>query len=146
MDDLRGKVYKEIVHPSVWVIIGSDLEYYTVQRAFNKIANFCVLSRYADGTETLNALRISQNIPALILLDFRCLGIKTEEFFEQFKSIGKSAAIPVIIWSQSATENDVTQFYKMGVSSFVRKRQMAIEQSADLESIIESWLKTTVIP
>jgi len=105
----------------------SDIE--LTKRAFaqGRITND--LSVVQDGQEALDylfckgkyAVRVSTDMPALILLDLNLPRIDGLEVLRRVRSTETTRRLPVVILTSSKEEHDLATSYDLGVNSYIRK-------------------------
>ena len=93
----------------------------------NRLANNVCVAK--DGAEALDVLFGSaalaahkpERAPRLVLLDLKLPKVDGLEVLRRIKSDERTRAIPVIILTTSAQEEDVVKSYKLGVNSYIVK-------------------------
>ena len=98
-------------------------------RALRKhnLANNVLVAK--DGEEALEFLfamgaysqRRVENGPKVILLDLKLPRVDGLEVLRRIKSDERTKAIPVVVVTTSAQEQDVVESYKLGVNSYIVK-------------------------
>jgi two-component system, response regulator len=96
-------------------------------RAFKKhnLANHITVAR--DGENALNIIfqrgkeSAGGQRPDLILLDLNLPMVDGMEVLRQIKENPKTKVIPVIILTSSKEENDLSESYRLGANSYIRK-------------------------
>jgi CheY-like chemotaxis protein len=96
-------------------------------KAFEKhrFVNEIIVAR--DGEEALNLLfpeddSISEPcIPDLVLLDLKLPKVDGLEVLRRIKSNPRAKLIPVVVLTSSKEEKDLTESYRLGVNSYIRK-------------------------
>ncbi|HPR05693.1 MAG TPA: response regulator [Denitromonas sp.] len=98
-------------------------------RAFskNKIPNPVVVAR--DGVEALDYLfgtgshegKKSNPVPAVILLDLKLPRIDGLEVLRRIRANEATALLPVVVLTTSKEQQDITEAYRLGANSYIRK-------------------------
>lgn len=98
-------------------------------RAFskNKITNPVVVAR--DGVEALDYLfgtggqenRKINPMPAVILLDLKLPRIDGLEVLRRIRAHEQTALLPVVVLTTSKEQQDITEAYRLGANSYIRK-------------------------
>ncbi|MFV0665495.1 response regulator [Denitromonas sp.] len=98
-------------------------------RAFskNKIPNPVVVAR--DGVEALDYLfgtgnqdgRSANPTPAVILLDLKLPRIDGLEVLRRIRANEATALLPVVVLTTSKEQQDITEAYRLGANSYIRK-------------------------
>lgn len=98
-------------------------------RAFskNKIPNPVVVAR--DGVEALDYLfgtgshegHKNNPMPAVILLDLKLPRIDGLEVLRRIRANEATALLPVVVLTTSKEQQDITEAYRLGANSYIRK-------------------------
>jgi len=93
-------------------------------RAFrkNSISNKVVVAR--DGVEALDYLFGTDSVeraPAVILLDLKLPRIDGLEVLRRIRADERTALLPVVILTTSKEQQDVSDGYRLGANSYIRK-------------------------
>ena len=117
-------------------------------RAFKKsnIQNEVVVAR--DGAEALDYLfgagayagRDADITPAVILLDLKLPKIEGLEVLRRMRADERTKLIPVVILTSSTEEQDLTNGYKLGANSYVRKPVDFVKFSEAIRQLGLYWL------
>jgi CheY-like chemotaxis protein len=86
------------------------------------------------------------HLPKLLLLDLKMPRKSGFDVLEWLNSVQSVAQMPVIVFSASLREQDVTQAYKLGASAFVIKPSTVDARDRVVKSIAEFWFKTAALP
>lgn len=97
-----------------------------------------------DGDEAFEKLYEQDLIPDLILLDLNLPGINGIEILQILKKDEKTEKIPVIIFSMSKNENDISKCLELKADSFITKPIDLVEFFEVFKSI-EEFMKTNKI-
>lgn len=82
----------------------------------------------ADGEEALKAIHADP--PDIILLDLLMPKVSGLNVLRNLKSDEKTRAIPVIILTNSSKETDVREIESLGVSGYLVKANLSLEELA----------------
>ena len=117
-------------------------------RAFKKsnIRNEVVVAR--DGAEALDYLfvtgiyagRDADIMPAVILLDLRLPKIDGMEVLRRMRGDERTKLLPVVILTSSKEERDLTNGYKLGANSYIRKPVDFVQFSEAIRQVGLYWL------
>jgi DNA-binding response OmpR family regulator len=75
--------------------------------------------RASDGDAALR--EVARQVPDLVLLDIMMPGISGLEVLERWRSDVATAAIPVVMLTAKAQENDVERGFQLGADDYVVK-------------------------
>jgi two-component system, OmpR family, phosphate regulon response regulator PhoB len=75
--------------------------------------------RASDGDAALR--EVARRVPDLVLLDIMMPGISGLEVLERWRSDVATAAIPVVMLTAKAQENDVERGFQLGADDYVVK-------------------------
>jgi DNA-binding response OmpR family regulator len=75
--------------------------------------------RASDGDGALR--EVAKQIPDLVLLDIMMPGISGLEVLQRWRANGATAAMPVIMLTAKAQENDVERGFELGADDYVVK-------------------------
>ena len=98
-------------------------------RAFSKnnIPNPVIVAR--DGVEALDYLfgtgahegRGASETPAVVLLDLKLPRIDGLEVLKRIRAHERTALLPVVVLTTSKEQQDITEAYRLGANSYIRK-------------------------
>jgi DNA-binding response OmpR family regulator len=90
-----------------------DLVTYKLEQSGFEVRRAC------DGDAALR--EVAQRVPDLVLLDIMMPGISGLEVLELWRSDQATAAIPVVMLTAKAQENDVERGFQLGADDYVVK-------------------------
>ncbi|HYM09810.1 MAG TPA: response regulator [Bryobacterales bacterium] len=107
-----------------------------------------------DGEEALEYLHRSGRYapparaprPDLILLDLNMPRLGGKELLARLKADDNLRTIPVVAFTTSGREEDITQCYAMGVNSYVQKPTDFDQFQAVLQRLEQYWLEVSLFP
>ena len=111
---------------------------FMVQQAFEKYNGSFTLLHASNGFETLeklNALRIADQLPCLIILDVNMPGMNGKETLIRIKQSSDFQKLPVVLFTTSSSEGDKA-FAKKWDAAFITKPLMYSE----LEELAKTFL------
>jgi CheY-like chemotaxis protein len=127
-----------------------------IQRAFykTKLAEKFELIIAEDGNQALSYLHdtdissVSQRgkIPMILLLDLNLPRINGFEVLQRIRSNDKTKFIPVIVFTSSKEDQDITKAYVLGANSYVRKPIDSGKFTSVLQQIITYWGDVNELP
>jgi CheY-like chemotaxis protein len=110
-------------------------------RAFkkNNIMNEIMIAK--DGAEAL-ALLLDKNreLPALVLLDLKLPKVGGLEVLDRIRANPETKLIPVVIMTSSREEADLTNGYKLGCNSYIRKPVDFVQFAEAVKTLGLYWL------
>ena len=110
-------------------------------RAFkkNNIMNEIIIAK--DGAEAL-AFLLDKNreLPALVLLDLKLPKVGGLEVLEKIRATPETKLIPVVILTSSKEEADLTNGYKLGCNSYIRKPVDFVQFADAVKTLGLYWL------
>ena len=89
-----------------------------------------------DGKEALKLLKSTSELPSSIFLDINMPVMDGKKCLQQLKSDQKLKDIPVVIWSTTNNEKEVSLLYLMGAAEFRSKPNTFNELCDSLASVI----------
>jgi CheY-like chemotaxis protein len=94
-----------------------------VRKALDKISVECAVRHSESGAEAFEYLRgaSSDQWPDLILLDISMSGLDGFEVLRRLKENLQTAGIPVVMYTESSSDEDKKRAISLGVSHFVTK-------------------------
>jgi two-component system, response regulator len=114
------------------------------RRAFGK-HNFNNIRVAHDGNEAIRFLHQNPedetDVPDLILLDLNLPGTDGIHVLKQLRSNQKTRHTPVIVLTSSVEEYDITNSYRNGANSYVRKPVDFVEFEQLANHIGNYWLR-----
>jgi two-component system response regulator len=127
-----------------------------IQRAFHKIKlseKFELISAQ-DGNRALSYLHdidnasVSQQgkLPMILLLDLNLPRLNGFEILQRIRSNEKTKLIPVIVFTSSKEDQDITKSYLLGANSYVRKPIDSGKFTSILQQIVTYWGDVNEIP
>lgn len=93
-----------------------------------------------NGREALDYLFDSERPPRLILLDLKLPKMGGLEVLQALRVDNRTRLTPVVVFTSSIEQTDVTTSYDLGANSYVRKPVDYKEFSEALKQVIDYWL------
>jgi CheY-like chemotaxis protein len=100
----------------------------------------------ADGVEALKHLRQSKRLPDLILLELKLSKKDGHEVLAEIKGAPELKAIPVVVLTSSADEEDILRAYEFHANCYVKKPANKAQLVKVLKSIENFWLVIAKLP
>jgi len=101
-----------------------------------------------DGDQAISYFKkiaSTEDLPDFVLLDINLPKISGHEVLKYLKQHQEYKAIPVIMFTSSSSEVDITKAYQNGVNSFITKPIEYSDYVGVLKRIEEFWLKISGI-
>jgi CheY-like chemotaxis protein len=111
-------------------------ELYAVSSGEEALEFLCHNGRYDEGSAQ----------PDLILLDLNMPGMGGREFLKQIKDNNSLKQIPVIILTNSNSERDIMDSYKLQAAGYIHKPATLEQINAVTEKIAEYWFVLCKLP
>jgi CheY-like chemotaxis protein len=112
---------KKLKKPEILLIEDNDGDAVLAQEAILYNKSDIELTRARNGSEAFQMLTGTKSMPDLILLDLNLPGMNGIEILQLLKSDPKTSSIPVIIFSMSNNEADISLCYQLKANSFITK-------------------------
>ena len=145
--------HKRVRTAPLLIVEDSDSDFETLIWAMGRNGPLPAVVRCRDGDEALDALRAEgvyagapMPRPCLILLDLNLSSFDGRNVLEQVKRDPNLRMIPVVVWTGSRNEADVSLSYARGANSYVVKPtngQEYLEAAALME---QYWLDIVTLP
>lgn len=107
----------------------------------------CVMEVFTSSTSLSDqvARTVARNLPALIIIDARAVGWSVLNTLEFIKTDNRFRQIPVVVFLEEQTGNDVEVCYAAGANSVVRLADQTGFAQA-IEQICRYWLSFAKLP
>ncbi|MEL6330593.1 MAG: response regulator [Planctomycetota bacterium] len=127
----------------------SDIEF--VEHALRRIGSSAKVSSVDNGFDALRFLRREspfEHVDAVdvVLLDISMPRMSGHEVLARIRGDAKLAALPVVMFTSSASDRDVDRAYESEASSYVVKPIDVGEFRAAIESIHSYWSQHCSLP
>jgi two-component system, response regulator len=102
-----------------------------------------------DGNQAasyLKNLKQKDILPMILLLDLKLPRVDGFEVLQLIRKNEKTQLIPVIVFTSSKEEKDITKAYLLGANSYVRKPIDSEKFISVLQQIISYWSDINEIP
>jgi CheY-like chemotaxis protein len=140
--------------PTLLVVDDSDDDYEILLRTFNKENHVALKTfRCENGQQTLDYLLYEGKfkganhlLPNIILLDLNMPGMTGQSVLEKIKQHDKLKAIPVVIFTTSDNEEDISNCYRLGASTYLQKPGDLTRFSETIGQLKKYWFETALLP
>lgn len=92
------------------------------------------------------AHRPAHELPALILLDLNLPGMSGFEVLRELRNSPRTRLLPVIVFSASVEQVDVSRATELGANSYVRKSLDFAKLAENLDLLARYWLGLNIAP
>ena len=109
------------------------------------------VSAVGDGAEAISFLRrqgkyANASSPDLIVLDLNLPRRDGREVLAELKSDPNLSKIPVVVFTTSQANSDITRSYELGANCYLRKPGNLADFVAVVQSMAEFWLGFASLP
>lgn len=112
---------KKIKKPEILLIEDNDGDAVLAKEAILYNKSEIEMIRARSGSEAFQMLSGRKSMPDMILLDLNLPGMSGIEILQLLKRDSKTSTIPVIIFSMSNNEADISLCYQLKANSFITK-------------------------
>ncbi|MEM9443960.1 MAG: response regulator [Verrucomicrobiota bacterium] len=135
----------------ILLVDDSDDDILLIKNAFKKCDRLSIIDAVNDGQEALNYLKqigeySEAERPDMLLLDINMPVIGGFEVLEHLSKHDDFMSLPVVMLTTSDNEDDVTNSYKLGACSYIRKPDTFSDMKGITEKFENYWCSTVKIP
>ena len=139
---------------TILVVEDSDDDFYATSRAFKKAGLSNPVERCTNGDQALDYLhqrgefadRQGEPQPGIILLDLNLPGTDGREVLRELKGDPTLRAIPVIVLTTSAAEQDIQRCYDYGANTYVQKPVDLQGFVLAMSRLKDYWFEVSILP
>jgi CheY-like chemotaxis protein len=140
---------------SKWILLAEDnaIDAELTFRALNANEGGGKVVLVTDGSEALDCLRRRRayeaqeaGYPTVVLLDLKMPMVDGVEVLRQIKRDSELRHIPVVMFTSSREEADLTHCYELGANAYIVKPVGFAEYRAVLHHIRTFWLEMNELP
>jgi len=117
-----------------------------ISEAFKECRLKYLLQMVRTGEEAIQALHLQEHNPDLFLLDLNLPKKGGLEVLREVRADFRLATIPIIILTNSQSDDDILQAYGDYCNAYVRKPLGFDELVAAIQAIEDFWFKTATLP
>lgn len=122
-----------------------------VQSILRELQSACELYVVCDGSEALDFLNHRGRFedappPHLIILDWSLPHRSGDEVLETMKADPDLRLLPVVVFSASATDENVLRGYDLHASCWVVKGADLHEETQRIQALVDFWSRTAQLP
>lgn len=113
-----------------------------VRKSLDELGLPWSLEIVSDGHQAVQRVQDQQaGLPHLVLLDLSLPGYSGLEVLQRLRSQERWGTVPVVVLSTSNRQSDVTECYRAGANTFVRKPIGYKSLMGDLRTLHEYWAR-----
>jgi CheY-like chemotaxis protein len=136
---------------SVFYVEDEPDDVFFMERAFQQCAPDCHLKVFSNGREALQFFSSGQKPvgpaePGFVLLDVNLPGQSGIEILREIRAKPHLRALPVLMYSSSNQDVDITEAYKEGCSAYLIKPRTAEKLRELVNSVVSFWLRDNQYP
>lgn len=121
-----------------------------LKEALGEAGKGCQIRSVADGQELMDYLSGGEKSgvprPDLILLDLNMPRMNGFEVLQELKADPLYRKIPVVIWTTSRREEDVTKTYYLGCNSYMTKPSSFDDLVRKMKGLLDYWFDLVDLP
>lgn len=99
-----------------------------------------------DGVELLDCLQNDCSWPAIILLDLNMPRMDGREVLKELRLNPSWRSIPVVVYSTSDLEEDISFCYRHGANSYVSKPGSYEKLKEHMKELVRYWFELAALP
>jgi len=130
----------------IWFIDDDPDDQYLFNQALQCVANAPDLHCFYDAAEMLNQLSSHECItPDIIVMDINLPGIDGLQALNQLKQSANYCHIPVLMYSTSQAERDISECYRSGANSVISKPGSYNDLLDTVSIICHYWFSVSLL-
>ncbi|MDA3838974.1 MAG: response regulator [Candidatus Delongbacteria bacterium] len=131
-------------HINILLIEDNEGDAVLAREAFRRLDKNINLTHIYDGEESLQFLDSKiLALPDLIILDLNLPGMNGFEILKYIKESDSLKELPVVIFSTSNNENDITKCKELKADSYIIKPIDLVEYFNVVEGMKKFWIKNS---
>lgn len=129
-----------------------DDDYFLTERALQDCRFSGQIRRVKDGQELLDLLQQAGRgdpafkLPLLLLLDLNMPRKDGREALGEIKADARLRMLPIVVLTTSLNEADVSETYRLGASTFIRKPESFEKFQEIMATLKKFWLEVAELP
>jgi two-component system response regulator len=129
--------------PSIVLVEDNPDDVELMMRAFRAENIRCDIRVASDGAAAIELLLGSSGVPppAVVLLDLKLPGLDGFHVLRRLRSDPKTWNLPVVILTSSLEPGDLTEAYRLGANSYVRKPTAFRDLLEAAQQIASYWVQ-----
>ena len=139
--------------PYLLVVEDSPEDVEALRRCFKKLSITVPFKHLESGDEALEYFDALESrgkpypdMPTLILLDLNLPGTDGRDVLRALKGKESARRIPVIVFTTSRDDRDVSRCYEDGANCYIQKPVEMDALIAALSQLMDFWFKTAILP
>ena len=100
----------------------------------------------SDGVEAIAYLQSHAPAPDLVVLDLNLPSKDGRTVLAELKSDHELSKIPVVVFTTSQADSDITRCYELGANCYLRKPGNLNDYRAVVQSMADFWLRFATLP
>ncbi|MBF6642192.1 response regulator [Flavobacterium sp. J49] len=98
-----------------------------------------------NGEEAMDILKITKQLPDIIVLDLNMPKVNGVEFLSSLKEDEILKYIPAIVLTTSYNPKDITECYKIGIAGYILKPLKYEDYVSRIKKVLEYWCENVLI-
>lgn len=130
---------------SILLVEDDIVDQMTVKRAFRDVKITNRLDLAGNGLEALDLLRVSSDLPCLILLDLNMPKMNGIEFLRELRKDEKLRSLVVVVLTTSKEDADMVESFRLNVAGYILK-PVDYDQFVKVVSTIDLYWTLSEVP
>jgi CheY-like chemotaxis protein len=106
---------------TIWLADDDDDDCIVFNEAVNELTDQTKVTCISNGVDLINRLMTGFSLPDLLFIDINMPLKNGMSCLREIKSAPQLNHLPVVIWSTSGVDDDVTEAFRLGARLFIQK-------------------------
>lgn len=131
---------KASCYECVFLVDDDEDDQFLLQQVFQQYSPECQLRLLGNGVELIDALEVTDPLPALVMLDLNMPYMSGFEALEAIRKNPSYDSLPVVILTTSDQQVDQQRAAQLGANGFITKPTLLADYSQVVLKLRQEWL------